>query len=85
MDLTSILAAWPHVFDAVTRIEGAAKGASGPKKKNIFIGSIMAAAKIGEAIPIPQVQAVSALADAIVSELNNAGVFTHSDKAAAKP
>ncbi len=81
----------PAAINGVLAVEQAAAGLPGQTKSDIVVNTIVtgtqAAAKIGEALPVPSVQAVSALVDIIVSILNAAGVFKkrNSTPAAAAP
>lgn len=49
--------------------------ASGANKKQAVIDGILAGAKIGETVPVPQVAAISAMIDLFVSIFNALGIF----------
>ena len=55
--------------------------ASGENKKQAVLAGILAGAKVGETIPVPQVAAISGMIDLFVSIFNALGLFNH--KAAA--
>jgi hypothetical protein len=80
--LKNFLQLFPGLFTSVIAIEQAVGPAvPGASKKQILLDSVSVAAKIGEAIPIPQVALISGLIDQIVASLHTAGVFTHAAKA----
>jgi hypothetical protein len=70
----------PLALSAVTGVEAAAAGLPGETKSQIAINMVLAAAQTGEAVPVPQVQAVSALVALLVSILNATGMFSHKPK-----
>ncbi len=80
--LTQILNFFPYVLQCVTAVEQTAVGVDGATKKTIVLNAIVAVAKIGEKIPEAHIAIISSLIDAIVTQLNNSGVFTHSKPAA---
>lgn len=65
----------PQVLAGVTAIEAAAATLPGQTKKDIVINSILAGARIGEGVPIPEVQGIAALVDLFVSILRASGIF----------
>ncbi len=71
-----LLALFPHILAGIIAVEQAVK-APGQTKKQIVLGAVTAAAKVGEDIPVPLVQGISALIDQTVATLNAAGVFGH--------
>lgn len=50
-------------------------GASGENKKQAVLDGIIAGARAGESIPIPQVEAISGMIDLFVSIFNSLGLF----------
>ena len=81
--LLNILKFFPSVLLGVAAVEQTAGAMPGVAKKQILVNSILTAATVGEAVPVPQVAVISTLIDAVVSELNASGVFTHKAVAAA--
>lgn len=65
----------PAVITGVQAAEQSS--ASGQNKKAAVLAGIQAGAAAGEAIPIPQVAAISALVDLVVSIFNGLGLFQH--------
>ena len=57
----------------------------GTSKKQIVLDMIQAGAKIGEAVPVPAVELISALIDSTVASLKAAGIFTSKPPAAPVP
>lgn len=74
----NILKFFPYVLTGVVAVEQVV-GATvpGQTKKDIILGSIVAAAKVGEQTPNVNVQQISGLIDAVVGTLNASGVFNH--------
>lgn len=68
---------FPYVLASVKAVEDAAGALPGATKKQIVLTSVVNVAKLGEQIPEPHVQLVSALIDSVVSVLNATGVFGH--------
>jgi hypothetical protein len=66
---------FPVVLAAVPAIEAAYPTAPGTTKKEAAMSLVAAAAAIGETIPEPHVQVISALIDAVVAALNKSGWF----------
>lgn len=73
----------PIALAAVTSIEAAHPALPGQTKSEMAVNIIMAAAQVGEGVPIPQVQAISGLVADIVGLLNTIGLFSHHAKPAA--
>ncbi len=63
----------PAVIAAVQVAQ--ATSASGEDKLNAVVNAILAGSQIGEAVPVPQVAAISALVNLTVSILKSLGVF----------
>lgn len=63
------------VVDKVIAVEPS--GLSGPDKKQMVLTDILVGVKVGEHIPIPEVQAISGLIDVSVQILNHIGWFKH--------
>jgi hypothetical protein len=79
----SILQFFPYALAAIVGVEQAAAATPGESKKQIVLDSVLVAAKVGEAVPVPVVSMISLLIDQIVTSLNASGIFTH--KAVAAP
>lgn len=76
--LPQALKLFNSVMSSVVTVEQAtAPVMPGPDKKALIFSVIQHAAKVGEVIPVPQVQMVSGLIDAIVAAFNASGVFKH--------
>lgn len=58
-------------------------GAAGPSKLSAVLSGIAAGAQVGEAIPVPQVAAISGMINLFVSIFNALGIFKHAPAAAA--
>lgn len=80
---TNILGFFPYVLQGVIAVEQSVKTVPGETKKQLVLSAVQTAAQVGEEIPVPVVQGISALIDNIVTALNNSGVFTHSTPAPA--
>ncbi len=81
--LTFLLSILPATLSTIVAVENAVK-ATGPTKKNLVLTAIVTAAQLGEQIPQPQVAAISALIDNLVSILNQSGTFKSSQVTAGK-
>ena len=77
---TTILSYFPVVLQGIIAVEQALRGTPGATKKQIVLNVINAGAEAGKNIPEPHTQAVSALIDASVDALNNAGIFSKEGK-----
>jgi hypothetical protein len=66
---------FPFVFNGAIAIQSAMPTAPGTTKKQILLSALSAGAAIGETIPEPHVQAVSALIDAVVTALKTTSLF----------
>lgn len=71
----SILAMIPELLPAIIALESNLPHATGEARKGVLMSTVQAAAQIGETVPEPHVQAVSAATDAVVAALNSFGVF----------
>lgn len=78
---TATLTYVPTVLAGIQAAEQSS--AAGADKKQAVLDGILAGAKIGETIPVPQVAAISGLIDLFVSIFNALGLFHH--KAPAVP
>lgn len=76
--LAIILGALPSILTAVKSVETAIGSGNGASKKAIVISAIQAGAQASEGIPIPQVQAIGAIIDSVVTAFNKSGVFSKS-------
>ncbi len=72
---TETLAYAPTAIAGILAAEQTA--ASGGSKKQAVIDGILAGAKVGETVPIPQVAAISGMIDLFVSIFNALGLFRH--------
>ena len=66
----------PAVIAGVQAAE--VSGASGSNKKQAVLDGILAGAKLGENMPIPQVAAISGMIDMFVTIFNSLGLFKKS-------
>ena len=77
---------FPYVLASVVAVEQAVTTSiPGTAKKTIILNSLTAVAAVGEQVPETTVSEVSALINSVVTELNDAGVFTHKAAAVAAP
>ena len=65
----------PDVLRAVIAVEQAIGSQPGATKKQVVLGAITAAAKVGGSVDEQHVSAISTLIDSTVGALNTAGVF----------
>jgi hypothetical protein len=82
---TSALKYFPYVFEGAIAIQSAMPDAPNATKKQILLSGLAAGAAIGETIPVPQVQAVSAIIDAVVTALKASSLFGFTPSATAIP
>jgi hypothetical protein len=66
---------FPVVLAGVVAVEQAIGSQPGATKKQVVLGAITAAAKVGEGVDESHVEAISHLIDSTVAQLNAVGVF----------
>lgn len=73
----AILSQIPTVLAATQIVEAAAPNLSSASKLQTVLNAIQTGAKVGEVVPVGDVQAISGLVDLTVTILNSLGIFTH--------
>ena len=65
----------PSVLAGVQAVESSLVGTKGANKKEVVLAAVTAAAAVGTKVPEDHVKVVSSLIDAVVTQLNESGVF----------
>ena len=68
---------FPYVLQSIVAVEAAAKSLPGASKLQLVLNSIAAVAGVSGQLPNDTVKIISTIATAIVTDLNNSGIFTH--------
>jgi hypothetical protein len=67
----------PVALGAIASVEAADASIPGPTKAQIAVNIVLAAAQVGEGVPVPAVSDISTLVDVLVGSLNATGIFQH--------
>ncbi len=69
------------VLQAMKDVEVVIGAGNGKAKKEVILGAISAAAKVGATVDVPEIAVWSAVVDSTVTVLNESGVFQHGTQA----
>lgn len=80
--LISLMKYLPYIVAGVSAVEQVIGAGNGATKKQLVLGSIQAASKVGEQIPETHVAGISNLIDVTVATLNATGLLGFGKKTA---